>query len=242
MGWKTFVQKQVRKFGYEFHKRGNPTLYTERPPYAHATYSPWFDEWFKPVYSAISSRTVVTEDRCYVLHQLALQALHLQGDYAETGVYRGGTAKLLTNLLTNHDKPKRLHLFDTFGGMPTSANDDASGHREGDFGDTSVESVREFLNNSALVEFHPGLIPQTFASVADRHFSFLHVDVDLYQPGLDSCAFFYPRMVSGGFIVFDDYGFPKYEKAMRAAVDTFFADKPEEILVLPTGQCLVTKL
>jgi O-methyltransferase len=45
-------------------------------------------------------------------------------------------------------------------------------------------------------------------------------------------------MVSGGFIIFDDYGMPSCPGA-RAAVDQFFADKPEKPLALHTGQALV---
>jgi len=44
----------------------------------------------------------------------------------------------------------------------------------------------------------------------------------------------------GGFIVFDDYGFPSCPGA-RAAVDEFFSGKSYFPLCLPTGQALVFK-
>ena len=86
-----------------------------------------------------------------------------------------------------------------------------------------------------LVVFHEGWIPDRFGDVAETRFCFVHLDVDLFQPTRDSLGFFYPRMVDGGLIVCDDYGFETCPGARRA-VDEFFADRPEPIGVhLPTG-------
>jgi O-methyltransferase len=51
----------------------------------------------------------------------------------------------------------------------------------------------------------------------------------------------YGRLVPGGVIVFDDYGGPGYEQ-QRALIDGFMRERPEEIVALPTGQALLTKL
>ena len=47
-------------------------------------------------------------------------------------------------------------------------------------------------------------------------------------------AFFYPRLVPGGIVVCDDYGFPTCPGA-TSAVDEFLADKPEKMLSLASG-------
>ena len=47
-------------------------------------------------------------------------------------------------------------------------------------------------------------------------------------------------MNPGGIILCDDYGFLTCPGA-KTAMDAFFADKPEEIVNLPTGQGLVIK-
>jgi O-methyltransferase len=67
------------------------------------------------------------------------------------------------------------------------------------------------------------------------------VNVDLYRSVRDCIEFLYPRMVPGGFLVFDDYGFPSCPGARRA-VDEAFAKRPEVPICLPTGQCLVVKV
>lgn len=213
--------------------------YTMRYPYLYSTVSPWYFDSFQQLFDRVRARTVVTEDRCYMLRQFAKHCLALAGDFAECGVFKGGTALLLADLL--EDTSKTLHLFDTFQGMPESAMTDASGHRTGDFGDTSLESVKQFLAAYRCIEFHPGFIPDTLQPLQDKQFAFVHVDVDLYSSVRDCCAFFYDRMSPGGVIIFDDYGFKMYRMAARKAVDEFFQDKPEDPIVLPTGQCLVLK-
>jgi O-methyltransferase len=105
-------------------------------------------------------------------------------------------------------------------------------------GDTSYEDVVTRLEKALVFK---GFIPQTFAGVAERRFAFAHVDVDIYQSIKDSCEFIYPRLNPGGWMVFDDYGFPSCAGGKRA-VDEFFAGKPEVPIVLPTGQALVTKV
>jgi O-methyltransferase len=68
----------------------------------------------------------------------------------------------------------------------------------------------------------------------------VHIDADIYQSVKDSCTFFYPRLESGGIMVFDDYGFPSCPGA-RKAVDEFFSDKEEFPFYLPSGQCFIVR-
>lgn len=243
MRWEHVVQNAFKRLGFEIHRTVPGAEYMQCAPYAYSTYRPWFEPEFQRIYEPIAARTEVTPDRAYVLRELCLRSLRLEGDVAECGVYRGGTAYLLADTIARHAKrPVHLDLFDTFAGMPKSADDDPSAHREGDFGDTSLAGVQAFLEAFEAVSFHPGLIPETFVGLPRQRFALVHVDVDLYGSVRDCCAFFYPRLVAGGVMVFDDYGFPHYRDAARRAVDEFFADTPERPLVLATGQCLVHKL
>jgi O-methyltransferase len=83
-------------------------------------------------------------------------------------------------------------------------------------------------------------MPQTFQGLEHNQFSFVHINCDFYQPTIDCCEFFYPRLVSGGVIVFDDYGFPSC-RGEKDAADEFFADKPDRPFVLSTGQGILIK-
>lgn len=200
-------------------------------------FRPWLqDQAFNNILRDVSRSSLVSADRCHVLWTLAQQASQLPGDFLECGVYKGGTARLLAEIIAKNRNGGRLHLFDTFAGMPSTGGMDI--HQKGDFSDTSLDGVKKFVGHDEWVEFHAGFVPDTFVGLDQIRIAFAHVDVDIYQSVIDCCSFIYPRLVEGAFMVFDDYGFPTCPGA-RQAVDSFFADKPERPLVLPTGQAIV---
>jgi O-methyltransferase len=134
---------------------------------------------------------------------------------------------------------KKLYLFDTFSGMPeTDKTRDL--HVAGDFSDTSAEEVERFVNEPEIAVIRKGFIPQTFDGLELLRFAFAHIDVDIYKSIIDSLEFIWPRLLCGGFIVFDDYGFPSCPGARQAA-DQFFSKTTTRPLCLPTGQAVVFK-
>jgi O-methyltransferase len=200
-------------------------------------FSPWLSsEWSERLH-AQDPRSLVPLHGKYILYCLAHDSTRrCRGEVAECGVYKGGTAKILAELVP--DRP--LHLFDTFCGMPdTDAGKDL--HKAGDFADTTMESVRAYLSGHPNVNCVAGLIPQSLDIVRRSEFSFVHIDLDIYSSIKAACEFFYPRVERGGILLFDDYGYPSCPGA-RAAVDEFFADKPETTIAMITGQCSVQKL
>jgi hypothetical protein len=60
--------------------------------------------------------TLVDPVRCYMIHQLGKQAFSIEGDIAEVGDYKGGTARLLASVF--RESRKEIYFFDTFQGMP----------------------------------------------------------------------------------------------------------------------------
>ena len=239
---KVIVKKVVNRFEYRIITRNVRGEYTRNFPYDYLTYSPWFEPWFQELYQHIKNRTVVQEDRCYIIHQLCNYACNLQGDFAECGVYKGGTTFLIASVLEKRGQGKHLHLFDTFTGMPDIAIKERDNQAPGDFADTSLENVKEYLSDFSNIDFHPGIIPDTFKRVLNKQFSFAHIDVDLYPTTLECCKYFYERMTKGGILICDDYGFLGYRKAAKAAIDDFFEDKTEIPISLHTGQCFIIKL
>lgn len=202
------------------------------------TYMPWRAPWFTELYARLSPHTQVSVDRCWTIWQTAAQALHVDGDVMEAGVFQGGTAVLLREAMRSFPS-KTLLLFDSFEGMQRVSGVDR--HDRNDFADTSLHAVRSLVGDDARVHFYKGWVPDTFAGLEDRRFCFAHIDLDLYESVCDTLAFVYPRLSAGGVVVFDDYGFASCPGA-RKAVDEFFADRPEKPLALLTGQALVTKL
>ena len=55
----------------------------------------------------------------------------------------------------------------------------------------------EVLKDFDFVKIYKGWIPEKFNLVDNSKFSFVHIDVDLYEPTLKSLEFFFPRLEEG---------------------------------------------
>jgi hypothetical protein len=176
-------------------------------------------------------------DRKYTLDQLMKLVIEVPGDTAECGAYQGASSLLICQ--RNAGQKKKHHVFDSFEGLSAPSAEDGSYWKKGDL-TINEQIIKNRLKPYRSVVFHKGWIPDTFHRVQNETFCFVHIDVDLYLPTLDSLVFFYPKMNAGGIILCDDYGFSTCPGAKKA-MDTFFADKNEKIVNLTTGQGLVIK-
>lgn len=106
--------------------------------------------------------------------------------------------------LRSQDRGVVFHIFDSFEGLSEIESVDKYGYDKRETESIrkqfacSLENVQDNLREFNFIKFHKGWIPERFHDVKDETFSFVHIDVDLYQPTLDSFAFFYPRLVTGG--------------------------------------------
>jgi O-methyltransferase len=204
------------------------------------TFVPWLaDAEFQKYFAIANRHSLVSVDRCYILYTLLLQSAAIPGDVWECGVYKGGTAAMMAAVMNAKIPSKRLYLFDTFAGMPQT-DPTKDWHIEGDFSDTSLAAVKEYVGHADTCIFRPGFIPETFGGLEANRIAIAHIDVDTYRSVLDCVAFIWPRLPVGGLLVFDDYGFPTCRGA-RVAVDEFFASTGHKPLSIPTGQALVFK-
>ena len=183
-------------------------------------------------------RTLVPLPKLSVLLQAYLTTLSLQGEVWEAGVYQGGTARLLGRAINDNRDETVLRLFDTFIGMP-DVDPLKDMHLRGDFADTNLDAVRNFVGLEPYISFHPGFIPDTMKGLERSRIKFAHIDLDIYKSITDTLEFIYPRM-SQGVLVFDDYGAATCPGALEA-VDEFFAGRAETPLSLTTGQAVVFK-
>ena len=110
-------------------------------------YRPLFSPWeglpsFRAHFDAVREHTLVSADRCWILLNCISHARQLEGDFAEFGVFRGGTALLAARMLQKRVTERCLHLFDSFQGMPrTSENEPYKiGDLNTDFSDTHGRS------------------------------------------------------------------------------------------------------
>jgi O-methyltransferase len=167
----------------------------------------------------------------------------VQGEFAEVGVYKGFTAKLI-----HRYAPERmLHLFDTFEGFTSQsvrAEQSVTGFlvEEGHFADTSLLQVKKYISPiNSNVFLYPGYFPESIPPrFVESRFAFVHLDADLYEPIYKGLEFFYPRMTVGGILIIHDYNaWP----GARRAVDEFFAGTVEFPVPMPdkSGSALIVK-
>lgn len=175
-----------------------------------ATFSPWrSDAAFKSVHREIRENTYVDVYRLYELWQLAGQVASRQGDVLEVGVWRGGTGCMIARRIQELGGGATVHLCDTFEGVAKAGPRDPV-YRGGEHADTSEALVTELANKLGLrnVELHKGMFPDdTALAIADRTFSLCHVDVDTYGSALQVTEWVWDRLLPGGIVVYDDYGF-----------------------------------
>ena len=194
-----------------------------------------YDSNFLRVIQEIGDNRGADNEEQYTLYSSLKSMTHLSGDVAEVGVYKGGTSKLLCEAKGD----KNLYLFDTFEGLPNTKNDDLF-VQQGWLHDTSVESVKEYLNKYQNVSFFKGIFPSTAESILDKKFCFVHLDTNLYQSTLDSLEFFWPKMVKGGRIVSHDYN-TQSMPGIKKAFQEFFKNEPERIIEIADTQVMVSK-
>lgn len=173
----------------------------------------------------------------YNLYSIVKSLSNLDGEIAEVGVYQGGSSKIICE--TKGDK--KLHLFDTFEGLPdVTEKDNCFGiqtWKNNLCGDTSLEMVQIYLSKYKNVYFYQGEFPSTSTPVNNSKFSFVHLDVDLYKSTKDCLEFFYPRLVPGGIILTHDY----HSEGVSSAFTEFFSDKNVSVIELTSPQCMVVK-
>ena len=173
-------------------------------------------------------------DEAYQLYAAVQNTTKINGDIAEVGCFQGGSTRLIA--LAKGTRP--LYVFDTFDGLPEPTVRDDNPffikHRM----TASYEEVYSYLHDIPNIFIYPGVFPGSGAAIQNKKFSFVHLDVDLYQGTKESLAFD-PRMNRGAILICHDY---VYQRGVREALDEFFLDKPEPVIELSSNQATFVKL
>lgn len=179
--------------------------------------------------------------RAYVVCWAAQKAKDLEGDFVECGVNTGMLDRMIIDYIDFAKLPKKFYLMDTFQGMDEAHSTEHEMQRSRNMGYVDVyEQVRETFKEFSNVELIKGPIPDTLPSVPSKAIAYLSIDMNCVAPEVAALEFFWDRMVPGGVIIFDDYGFPDHEQ-QKHAHDAFALKKGVSILALPTGQGLIIK-
>lgn len=189
--------------------------------------------------------------RFFMLYQAALAAVQQAPylDVVECGCFRGHSTYMLAKLLEQNGFTGQFHVFDSFEGLSEFTDSDACQYYQTPEQKAKIrkhfasneEEVRSLLAPFKFVRFHPGWIPTKFHEIESREFSFLSVDVDLYEPTFQSLKHLFPRLMPSGSVYLDDYGYKTFPGA-RIAVDEFLAAFPaSRLLRMSFGSALIIK-
>ncbi len=171
--------------------------------------------------------------RAHICTWAATQALKLDGDFVECGVWYGILSKSICEYVDFERLDHRFYLFDSWGNMPGS-------HQKESYQEDIYKLVQERFTKYQNVSLFRGLVPEVLEAVKIDKIAYLGIDMNGSIAERAALEKLYDKVVSGGIIYFDDYGWNYPE--LRKTVDEFFEDKPESLLHFPNGNSIVVKL
>lgn len=246
-----FIRRLLSVLGYEISIKNN---YWFKGGRIKNTYYEQ-DIEFHELYDLAQEKTNMVESdnplrRCrhYSLVNVLRNAQLSNGEIVELGCWKGLSTYQIGSYLKSKGYTSTFHVFDSFQGLLEIKEIDTPQDRkivpelsQKAFA-CDIEVVKSNLNEFDFIKFYKGWIPDKFYLVKDSKFSFVHIDVDLYQPIKDTIDFFYPRLCKNGIIVFDDYGSTQFPGAQKA-IDEFVkkSSNTNIFLALPSGQAILIK-
>jgi hypothetical protein len=137
-----------------------------------------------------------------------------EGDYVETGVWRGASAAIVASHLVCKNQTKmKMWLYDAWQGMPATIPEDGLdakklheagwGKEGGAVEPSSLDDAMAALRATGIdvdagVIIRKGWFNETFPLEKPPRVAFLHIDSDWYQSVMDSLLTFYDLVPIGG--------------------------------------------
>jgi len=153
---------------------------------------------------------------------------NIQGDYIETGVWRGGACILMRGILAAYGvKDRRVFCADSFNGLPRPNSSLYPADRRDrlfKFDELAVseDDVRKNFCSYGLLDdqvvFAKGLFSESLPRLSSNTFAIIRLDGDMYESTMDAISNLYDAVSPGGFIIVDDYG---GIKACKKAIHDF---------------------
>jgi O-methyltransferase len=161
-----------------------------------------------------------------------LAANKLRGNAVECGCFLGGIAMFMGLLRARLDlADMEIILFDTFEGAPVGSTDVVMGAPFVEpcvlpsYRDAVPETIAQVVGSTRGYRFVEGLVEETLGKTETGDLALLRLDTDYYSSTAVEYDVLYPRLVSGGVLIVDDYGM---FQGSRRATDEYLArlDQP----------------
>jgi len=152
----------------------------------------------------------------------------VEGDFIETGVWRGGAVIFMKALLNEFNlNDRKVFVADSFEGLPKPdvtkyIEDKGDRHyqwKELSIGELVVrENFRKYNLLDENVIFLKGWFKDTLKTAPIQKLALMRLDGDMYESTMDALVPLYPKLEIGGYVIIDDYnGIP----ACKAAVTDY---------------------
>ncbi|MDK2124343.1 TylF/MycF/NovP-related O-methyltransferase [Parachitinimonas caeni] len=183
--------------------------------------------------------------RVHVALWAARQALRCEGDFVECGVLEGFTSRCLCHMLQFGELDRTFWLYDTFSGLPEKYSTDTelaiwNVQYHLPRYENLYEKVVEMFSAYPNARIVRGILPDTLEQAAPEKIAFMHIDLNSEQAEMGVLTRLYERIVPGGVILLDDFGWMT-NRAQMVSERAFFQQHGLMVMELPTGQGLVIK-
>jgi len=214
--------------GSSVEKKGGPTWFP-----------PDLSEEERAICEAVAPFTMTSVERIVALIHATRYVVEngLKGDVVECGVWRGGSMMVVAHVLRQlGDTSRKLYLYDTFAGMS------APGERDRQFDGASASQLLDSTakntgiwcyagkqevitnlrstgypdQNIVLIE---GRVEETIPQTLPESICILRLDTDWYESTKHELSHLYPRLVTSGVLIIDDYG---HWRGAKEATDEYF--------------------
>jgi hypothetical protein len=208
------------------------------------------DPQFLDIYERCKDYTMTSVERLYALYKGVEYVVKagIEGDFVETGVWRGGSCMLIAEtLMALSDRARRIFLFDTFEGHPkpdaekdidiwgNRAIEDWERHQATSeaWGYASLDETRANLAQTGYptdrIVFFKGMVEETIPQIVEvGPLALMRLDTDWYQSACVSLKHLFPRLAEGGVLIMDDYG---HYKGQQQALDEYLAATGQHLLL-----------
>lgn len=139
----------------------------------------------------------------------------VQGDFVETGVWRGGACIFARGIMKAYgDTDRTVWVADSFAGLPKPnaekyAADAGDKHYQNELLAVTMEQVKENFRCYDLldeqVKFLKGWFSETLPDAPIEKVAVLRLDGDMYESTMDAMQALYHKVSSGGYVIVDDY-------------------------------------
>ncbi len=140
---------------------------------------------------------------------------NIDGDVIETGVWKGGACILMKWIINEMKSEKKVFVADSFDGLPAPdvikyPKDAGDIHHTINVLKVSIDDVKNNFKKYNLLDdnvlFLKGWFKDTLPNIdINQKFSIIRLDGDMYESTMDSLTNLYPKLVSGGYVIIDDF-------------------------------------